>query len=276
MTSRFLTSLLILTVFLPTAHGQDGSWYVELGAGPTFSNNLIQEGFNHDTICHSGYICDHLSQQRGYGQTYQIPVDPGVTFRIGAGREQGRLRVDLNAQYSSQNLGYIFDQISWLDGFPALSPDLDYVVQASVTASIGALRVASLRINTFLNLSPQDRSFRPYLGIGTGVSRTTITGFYHEERFSCIDPPCDVELSRFDLLQDENLGDTILLTAGHVGLEYVFIDKILVGIRLSYTLFQNFNGEGSYIEHQLDDLTNTTTFSKLNLITTMATVRYRL
>lgn len=285
---KLLTPVLIffLAASLPAAHGQVESWYVEVSGGPSFSGDLAQEGFNLDPFCYPGHLCCVADQQGcsvtnpdrlpGYRWHYQIPTDPGFALRVGAGREQGRLRIDLNARYSTQNLEQVFSRITDLNGDPTPEFDPASGIIVNTAGAIGQLQVASLRINTFVDLLPQGHIFRPYLGIGTGVARATVTDVYFEERYSCMDQPCSPDLETYDSLQDEDLRDIVLLAAGHVGFEYVLTDKVLAGVRLTYSLLQNFSSEGEYIEHKLDDLGSTTILSRLNLITTMATVRYRL
>ena len=277
MKLRIPLSLLICTILLSDASGQEGSWYIELGAGPALGHStLSQEGFNFDTTCYPGFVCENISQRRGYRWFYTIPTDPGFAFRVGIGREQGRLRIDLNAQYSSRNLEQNFDRVTLLDGSPA--PEFQDIsgYKITVNTGIGALQVFSFRINTFMDLLPKDRTLHPYLGIGTGVSRATITDFYYEERYICEGICFLADPSSYDVLQDEELEDIILITEGHAGLEYALASKFLVGIRFSYALFQSFSSEAEYLEHRVENLTNTNTFSKLNLMTAMATVRYRL
>lgn len=277
--------LFFLAANLSTAYGQVDGWYVELGAGPVFSGDLAQEGFNLDSFCYPGFICcpdldgcdnNNPYQQSGYRWNYQIPTDPGFAFRAGAGREQGSLRIDLNIQYSARNLQQIFSRIAHLDESPAPQFDPNSGVQVTSIATIGRLRVASFRINTFLDLLPRDRMFRPYLGMGTGVARAVVTDLYYEERYSCTNQPCSGDLSGYDSLQDEDLADVVLLASGHAGFEYILTEKILAGVRFSYTLLQDFNSQGEYTTHRVENLTNTTTFSKLNLFAMTATVRYRL
>ncbi|MCY4158474.1 MAG: hypothetical protein OXF48_02550, partial [Bacteroidetes bacterium] len=213
----------------------------------------------------------------GYRWFYKIPTDPGLSFQVGAGKEHRSLRIDLNLRYSFRNLEQIFNRLTSLDDSPTPEYDPDSGVISTVTATIGRLQVASIRVNTFINLLPsQDRAFRPYLGIGTGVSRATVTDLYFEERFSCENLPCKGDVSSYDSLQDEDLADIVLLASGHAGVEYALTEKFLAGIRFSYALHQTLSSEGTYIEHKVEELTNSTNFSKLNLITTMATVRYRL
>lgn len=277
--------LFFLAANLSTAYGQVDGWYVELGAGPAFSGDLAQEGFNLDSFCYPGFICcpdldgcnnNNPNQHSGYRWNYQIPTDPGFAFRAGAGREQGSLRIDLNIQYSARNLQQIFSRIAHLDESPAPQYDPNSGVQVTSIATIGRLRVASLRINTFLDLLPRGRTFRPYLGMGTGVARAVVTDLYYEERYSCANQPCSGDLSSYDSLQDEDLADVVLLASGHAGFEYTLTEKILAGVRFSYTLLQDFNSQGGYVTHKVENLANTTTFSKLNLFAMMATVRYRL
>jgi len=282
MKLRLFLPLIILT-YLPLAvYGQNSNWYIDLGAGPAFSGDLAQEGFNFDPFCYPGYLCDSGSVtvenlQPGYRWFYEIPTDLGFAFQVGAGREHGSLRIDLNFRYSSRNLGQIFSQITLLDGSPVPEYDPNSGVISTVTATIGRLKITSVRINTFLDLFPsQGRTFRPYLGIGTGVSRATVTDLYFEERFSCEIPPCKGDISSYDSGQNEDLQDIVLLAGGHAGFEYVLTDKILIGIRFSYTLHQDLSSEGTYFEHKQQNLTNSNNFGNLNLITTMATVRYQL
>lgn len=278
LAAKTVRRVAVLAVFavtaLSTAHAQTDSWYVEIGAGPTLSGELAQAGFNFDTSCYPGRV--DCEPGDGYRWFYQIPTDAGFAFRIGAGREQGNLRVDANVKYSAQNLEQVFSRITFLDGsdYPAYDPGSG--VQSTVTTTLGRLQVSSFRLNAFLSLLPETRMFRPYVGVGGGAARGVVTGLYFEERFSCTGPPCKGDLSSYDSLADEDLSDTVLLAVGHAGFEYTLTNRILAGIRISYALLQSITGEDSYTEHKIPNLTYTTTFSEANLTTIMATVRYRL
>lgn len=266
-------AMIAVTAFSIT-HAQTDSWYIEIGAGPTFSGELAQAGFNFDTSCYPGRVgCEPGDGYRWY---YQIPTDAGFALRVGAGREQGSLRIDANVSYSGQNLEQVFSRITFLDGsdYPAYDPSSG--VQSTVTTTLGQLQVSSFRLNTFLSLLPETRMFRPYVGVGGGAARGVVTGLYFEERFSCSGPPCKGDLSSYDSLHDEDLSDIVLLAVGHAGFEYTLTSKILAGIRISYTLLQSITGEGSYTEHKIANLALRTTFSEVNLTTVMATLRYRL
>ncbi len=271
---RVAVFAIIAVTALSTTHAQTDSWYVEIGAGPTFSGELAQAGFNFDTSCYPGRV--ECAPGDGYRWYYRIPTDAGFGFRIGAGREQGSLRIDANVKYSAQNLEQVFSRLTFLDGsdYPAYDPSSG--VQSTVTTTLGQLQVSSFRLNTFLSFLPETHMFRPYIGVGGGAARGVVTGLYFEERFSCTGPPCEGDPSSYDSLHDEDLSDVILLAVGHAGFEYTLTSKILAGIRFSYTLLQSITGEGSYAEHKIPDLTNRTTFSDVNLTTIMATVRYRL
>ncbi len=285
MKLHVLLSVLSLSILQATAFGQVNTWYLELSGGPALSGDLTQVGFNFDSYCYPGYVCctDGIgcsngtpNQQTGYEWTYQIPTDPGISVQIGVGREQGRLRIDLSGQFSSRNLEAVFDQIIRLDGSP--TPGLDPASGVDVRGgfSIGNLRVASLRINTFLNLLSSDQRIRPYLGLGTGAARSRVRDIYFEERYSCVALPCTEDVSSFDTLFDTDLEDLVLLTTAHVGFEYSLTGKLLAGLRLSYTLLQDISGEATYLEHKIEDLGSITTFSKVNLMASVMTIRYRL
>ncbi|MDE2771732.1 MAG: hypothetical protein OXI44_11305 [Bacteroidota bacterium] len=271
---RVAVFVIIATSTLSITHAQTDSWYFEFGAGPTFSSELSQSGFNFDTSCYPGRT--ECQPGNGYRWFYQIPTDPGFAFRVGAGKEQGSLRIDANVKHSSQNLEQVFSRLTFLNGsdYPAYDPSSG--VQSTVTTTIGRLQVSSFRLNIFLSLLPEIRVLRPYIGLGGGAARAVVTGLYFEERFSCTGPPCKGDISSYDSLHDEDLSDTILLGVGHAGFEYALTNRILAGIRISYTLLQRISGEGTYAEHKIPNLANTTTFGEANLTTVMATVRYRL
>lgn len=278
LAAKTVRRVAVFVVFAVTAlsitYAQTDSWYVEIGAGPTLSGELAQAGFNFDTSCYPGRV--ECEPGDGYRWYYRIPTDAGFAFRVGAGREQGSLRIDANVKYSAQNLEQVFSRITFLDGtdFPAYDPSSG--VQSTVTATIGQLQVSSFRLNAFLSLLPETRMFRPYVGVGGGVARGVVTGLHYEERFSCTSPPCKGDISSYDSLTDEDLSDTVLLAVGHAGFEYTLTNKILAGVRISYTLLQSIADESSYTEHKIPNLTYSTTFSDANLTTIMATVRYRL
>jgi len=134
----------------------------------------------------------------------------------------------------------MFNMLTLLDGSPAPELDPNSGAISTVTATIGNLQIASIRINTLVNLLPlQGRSFQPYLGLETGVSWATITNLYFEERFSCETTACIDDLSSFDSFHHEDLDDIVLLATGHGGFEYILTHKIVAGIRFSYTLHQD-------------------------------------
>ena len=240
MKSLALLVLFAVSPLLPKALGQTDFWYFELSTGATLSQELTQEGFNLDPFCYPGHICcpERLGcrnfsadQESGYRWTYRAPADAGGTVRIGVGRAQGRLRVDLSGQLSSQNLEPIFSRIATLDGSPTAAFDPTSGVLSEVNTSLGKLKISSLHASAFLNLFPADRTLHPYLGLGVGIARATVTDVFFEEYFSCVALPCKGDLSSYNSYQDTDLLDLVLLASAHAGFEYSLTHKILVGAR---------------------------------------------
>lgn len=71
--------VLLITTCSVHVLAQNSEWYVELGAGPAFSNPLKHAGFNGDNICYPTNSC--ANEPSGYRWWYDLDAKGVGTLR---------------------------------------------------------------------------------------------------------------------------------------------------------------------------------------------------
>ena len=281
-------SVVLIGACLAMAAGavaQERPWYVELGGGAGLVATIQQVGFNYDDLCYPTSV--ECLPHEGYRWYYELPSDAGIAVHGALGRHLGQLRVEASGAYSSRNLGQTFTAITYLDGTVQPSALVGTGVVETVYTGVGSLNALGVRLNVLYAPLRGERTMRPFVGVGAGLSRMTVTGVYFESRFSCESKPCAPGFELYDGLQDEDMSGTNLGLYGYAGFDYLLSDAILAGLRFTAGRSQPFSATGTYIEHPMDRpdvqsrpihgaFTNETEFSDLFLMSVVATVRYNL
>ena len=80
---------------------------------------------------------------------------------------------------------------------------------------------------------------------------------------------------QYDGRQNEDLTDTVLSAHLHAGLDYRASDKMLLGLKLTYSMVGDMEDvKGDYDFHPVPDLSNFTTISGMNHFSVMLGVKY--
>ena len=274
---------LAICAFLSAAGASDAQeakpagWYVALGAGINKASGIEQAGWNRDNVCYPEDDCSHLEGGRpgGYRWYYDLDADEGAALEISVGRTLGAFRLELALAQRKNDIEQNFKDITYLDGsrsMPAASSDY----QSDSDPDVDDLTTRTLSLNAYYDFSIAGSRFTPYLGAGVGVSFVEVGGLYYEGRYSCKPsaPDCD-RPGQYDGLQDEDLTDTVLSAHLHAGLDYRLSEKMLVGLKLTYSMVSDMKDvKGEYIEHAVPGISNFTTFSGMNHFSVMLGVKY--
>ena len=293
-----MRALMRLTLFVATVAGilvcgvmadaaaQSGprsGWYVGGGIGASWGSNIDQEGWNRETTCYPTEACfDAVSAPPifGYRWRYDIDAATGIAFEISAGRVFDRIRLELSFVQRENNLDQMFRNITEYDGTPLESRRGGSVVSNS-RASIDDLIVRTLSLNAYYDFPDAFGKISPYVGVGLGPAFVEVSGVHFSSDYQDTSgnaPTYDPPLPFYNSRQDADLSDTVL--AGHLyaGMDYGFSDKTLLGLKLTYSMMDDFKSSGGYTVHpfhtQDADLANHNKFTELRSWNLVFTVKH--
>lgn len=255
--------LLGLAVLLGAPAMADGAqhsgWYVGVGLGANWLSDMNQDGWNRDTFCYPVDDCSNKDTIEGYHWFYDLDADRGSLFELAVGRGFGNVRLELSANRRENDLGQKFTGITYLDGSQILPDSMSNYTSRSET-SIDRLRTQTLQLNAYYDFPLAHSRVTPYLGVGVGLSDVKLYGLFFRSRHACT-RGCDAELSppgAYDSWQDEDLSDTVFSMHLHAGADYSLGDRLLAGLKLTYSEVDDMRDTGRYIEHPLPDELNHT------------------
>ena len=251
-------------------------WYVGLGLGINKASGVEQAGHNRDNICYPEDDCSHLVNDRpeGYRWYYDLDADDGAAFEISIGRAMGAFRLELALAQRKNDVEQKFTGITYLDGSRIMArPVSNY--SSTTTSRVDDLTTRTLSLNAYYDFSLPGSRFTPYVGAGVGVSFVELSGVFFEARYSCKNPAMDCDMpEQYDGRQNADLTDTVLSAHLHAGLDYRVSEKMLVGVKLTYSMVGDMEAKGGYDFHPVADLTNTTEISGMNHFSLMFGVKY--
>ncbi len=251
-------------------------WYVGLGVGINKASGIEQAGHNRDNICYPEDDCSHLDggAPDGYRWYYDLDADDGAAFEISIGRAFGSIRMELALAQRKNDIEQKFTDITYLDGSRIMGrPVSNYQSRASTT--IDDLTTRTLSLNTYYDFPLTGSRFTPYLGAGVGVSFVELSGVYFQAWYSCKNPAADCDMpEQYNGRQNEDLSDTVFSAHLHAGLDYRVSEKMLVGVKLTYSMVGDMEAKGDYDFHPVPDLTNTTEITGMNHFSLMFGVKY--
>ena len=251
-------------------------WYVGLGLGINQASGIEQAGHNRDNICYPEDDCSHLVNDRpeGYRWYYDLDADDGAAFEISIGRAMGAFRLELALAQRKNDVEQKFTGITYLDGSRIMArPVSNY--QSDSDAHIDDLTTRTLSLNAYYDFSLPGSRFTPYVGAGVGVSFVELSGVFFEARYSCKNPAMDCDMpEQYDGRQNEDLSDTVLSAHLHAGLDYRVSEKMLVGVKLTYSMVGDMEAKGGYDFHPVAGIGSTTEVSGMNHFSLMFGVKY--
>ena len=250
-------------------------WYVGVGLGINKASGIEQAGHNRDTICYPEDDCSHVGgAPDGYRWYYDLDADDGSAFEVSIGRALGSMRLELALAQRKNDVEQKFTDITYLDGSRIMARSVSNY-QSDTVSRIDDLTTRTLSLNAYYDFSLPGSRFTPYLGAGVGVSFVELSGVYFEARYSCKNPAMDCDMpEQYDGRQNEDLTDTVLSAHLHAGLDYRVSEKMLVGLKLTYSMVGDMEAKGGYDFHPVPDLMNTTEITGMNHFSLMLGVKY--
>ena len=237
------------------ATGAEAGWYVSGGTGIALHSSMEQTGWNTDNVCYPTDACfamNPVPRVPGYRWRYAIDADAGAALAIALGREFGRFRTEVSVAHSRNDLEQAFVDIEYLDG--SERAPLDGSVVADVTTSIGALTTRAASLDIYRDLAPPGARVTPYVGIGLGAAFTTIRNLHFSADYRDTSPvpqAYDPPLSFYGGTQDATHADTVLATRVHVGADYLTGENTRLGARLTCSLIEGTQDDGTYSSHPM-------------------------
>ena len=252
-------------------------WYVGASVGFNKVSTAEQAGHNRDNICYPEDDCSHLAGggPEGYRWYYDLDADDGAAFEISVGRTFGDFRLELGLAQRKNDLEQKFTGSTYLDGSRSM-PAQNSNYQSRSLSDVDDLTTRTLSLNAYYDFSIANSRFTPYVGAGVGVSFVELSGVYFESWYSCKDPTMDCDMpEQYNGRQNENLTDTVLSAHLHAGLDYRMSDKVLLGVKLTYSMVGDMEDvKGGYDFHRVPGISNFTTISGMNHFSVMFGVKY--
>ena len=223
---------------------------------------------------------DPIPEISGYRWRYNIDATAGAVFEIAAGRIFDRTRLELSLAQRKNGLDQVFRSITDYDGMPMEERRGGSAVSYT-QASIDHLSVRTLALNAYYDFPDALGGISPYLGGGLGPAFAEVSGvrFSNEYEDTSGDAPAyDPPLSFYNSRQDADLSDTVLAVHLYAGADYSLNDKILLGLKLTYSITGNIEAISGYSLHPLHerdpDFPNHNTFTGARYWTLSFTVKF--
>ena len=280
---RVVLATLGLGVGLLAALGQamatehrHSDWYLAAGAGVTGASGLEQAGRNRDTTCYPDDDCGHLpgGAPAGYRWFYNLHANRGTAAEIAVGRRFGPLRLEVSVAQRRSGIEQEFTGITYLDG-SRLMPAAESDYESASAGSVDDLTTRTLSLNVYRDVSLGLSRITPYVGAGLGVSSVALSGLYYESRYRCRpNIPCD-NPGQYDGRQDVDVSDTVPSGHLHVGADIGLGDRLLLGLKLTYSVIGDMEDRGAYAFHRVPGLTSVTAISGIRQWSLVLGVKYR-
>ena len=275
MIALALCAILGLAGASAAQEAKPSGWYVGAGAGINKASGIEQEGHNRDTICYPEDDCSHVGgAPDGYRWYYDLDADEGSAFEVSIGRAMGAFRLELALAQRKNDVEQKFTDITYLDGSRSMArPVSNY--SSTTTNRVDDLTSRTLSLNLYYDFSRPGSLFTPYLGAGVGVSFVELSGVFFEARYSCKDPGSNCDMpEQYDGRQNEDLTDTVLSAHLHAGLDYRVSERMLVGVKLTYSMVGDMEAKGGYDFHPVAGIGNTNEITGMNHFSLMLGVKY--
>ena len=248
-------------------------WYVS-GSGGTNSNPVMKQvGHNRDNTCSPTDLCTGIPT--GYRWFYDLPPDLGTAFEFTFGRNFGELHLEVSGSHRSNDIEQEFTDITFLDGSPLVSNEASNYTSTTNTR-VDALATRTLSLNAYRDFSFAEYRIMPYLGVGLGLSSTELSGLYYSNEYSCVTQPCGGRPpAEYDSRQEADLSDSGLSTHLLAGADYRLGNRLLLGLKASYSWVDNLEDTTPYDVHPLPIVSHTE-ISRINPWSMMLGFKYLL
>ena len=252
-------------------------WYIAVGFGANWAPTMKQAGHNRDNTCYPTRDCRHLpdGMPSGYRWYYDLNPGTGAAFELAVGRAFDPVRLELSVSRQTIDLEQQFTRATYLDG-SAIVPAENSGYTSSSTASVDGLTVHTLSLNAYYDVSLTRSRVTPYLGAGLGLSFAELSGLRFRSQFVCADDARCERPERYNGLQDIDLSDTVASAHLHAGADYRLSDRLLLGLKLTYSLVDDIGRRDAYAYHVIPDLTNFTRISGISYWSLLINFKYLL
>ena len=278
--AALLAAFAMLGLGVPHAMTEDtrpAGWYVAVGVGANRAATMQQAGDNRDTTCYPTRDCRHLpgGMPSGYRWSYDLHSDTGAAFELAMGRTFRSVRLELAVSRQRIGLEQAFTGSTYLDG-STIVPAADSGYTSASTASVDDLTIHTLSVNAYYDVPLPRSRVTPYLGVGLGLAFAELSGLHFQIRYACTDDTrCD-RPERYDGRQDVDLSDTVPVAHVHAGADYRLSDRLLLGLKLSYSLTDDVGSRDAYAYHAIPGLTSFTGISGINYGSFLLHLKYLL
>lgn len=273
-----ILALLLFTADHATSQApRPAGWYISLGVGANQAATLEQAGNNRDTTCYPNRDCTHLDggSPAGFRWFYDLQPATGTAVELAVGRTVGAFRLELAGGRQRLDLEQEFTGSTYLDG-SAILPLADSGYAARNTAGVDGLTLHTLSLNAYYDLPLPQSRVTPYVGAGLGVAFAELSGLHYSVEYRCTDPArCD-NPQRFNGRQDVDMSDTVASVHLHAGADYRLGERLLLGVKLSYSLAEDMREVHGYTYHAVPGLTNETRISGIAYGTVLVNLKYRI
>ena len=236
---------------------QHAGWYISVGVGANWSAALEQSGHNRDTTCYPTRDCGHLAggMPAGYRWFYDLRPETGAAFELAVGRTFRPIRLELSFNRQSLDLEQKFTGLTYLDGSVPV-PAMDSGYASRTTAGVDGLTLHTLALNAYYDLPLPQSRLTPYVGARLGVSFAELSGLHFSEHYRCTDATRCENPERYNGRQEVDMADTVASVHFHAGADYRLGERLLLGVKLSYSLTDDMQERHAYTYHALPGMTN--------------------
>jgi len=254
---------------------QPAGWYISVGVGANRSATLEQSGDNRDTTCYPTRDCGQLAggMPAGYRWFYDLRPETGAAFELAVGRTFTPIRLELSISRQSLDLEQEFTGLTYLDG-SAPVPATDSGYASRTTAGVDGLTLHTLAFNAYYDLPLPQSRVTPYVGAGLGVSFAEVSGLHFSEHYRCTDATRCENPERYNGRQDVDMADTVASVHFHAGADYRLGERLLLGVKLSYSLTDDMQERHAYTYHALPGMTNEALVSGIGYGSLMINFKY--
>ena len=288
---KFLRLYAVSALFLVfTASGEADAetgrsgWYIGGGIGVNWTYPIDQAGWNRDTYCYPDSGCEPEGLRSphipGYRWMYDLDLDAGTAFEVSVGRMFNRWRLEFSAAQRNNAIDQQFKDITYLDGRrdPAPAPDSPRNnVESNAMTGIDDLTTRTLSVNAYYDFTDVFERITPYVGVGLGVAFVEIAGLHFSNDYKDPSDPSR-DLSSYNSRQDADMSDTVFVGNFYAGTDYSLTGNTLLGVKLTYSLMDDFEYTGTYSMHPMHQqdpaFTNHTAFSGPRQVSVTFTAKY--
>ena len=254
-----------------------GGWYIAVGVGASRAATMKQAGHNRDTTCYPNDDCRHLpgGMPAGYRWFYDLHPDTGAAFELAVGRTFRVFRLELAASRQAFDVEQKFTGATYLNG-SAIMPAADSGYASTSTAKADALTLHTLSLNAYYDVPLARSRVTPYLGVGLGLSFAELSGLHYQGQYACTDATRCERPERYNGRQDTDLSDTVPAAHLHAGADYRLSDRLLLGLKLSYSLMDDMDSRDAYTYHAVPGMTSFTDISGIRYWSFLLNLKYLL